>query len=116
MLPGIFVPISFFACIVLIVYIYYTNRNKERMALIDKGVDAGIFKSSNRPVSLLTFKLGFFLVGLGIGLLVGNILAASTKLQEEVAYFSMLLLFGGASLIIYHLLEKKIIEKYQKPN
>jgi hypothetical protein len=113
--PEIFVPISFFATIVLIVYIYYSNRNKERMALIEKGQDAGIFKSKNRPVYLLTFKLGFFLIGLGIGLLIGNILAASTRLEEEVAYFSMILLFGGISLIIYHLLEKRIIQKYQNP-
>jgi hypothetical protein len=114
-MEGIFVPISFFACIVLIVYIYFSNRNKERMALIEKGVDAGIFKSNHRRVNLLTFKLGFFLIGLGIGLLVGNIIAASTKLEEEVAYFSMVFLFGGISLIIYHVMEKKIMQKYQEP-
>jgi hypothetical protein len=111
----IFVPLSFFACIVLIVYIYYSNRNKERMALIEKGLDAGIFKSNHRPFSLLTFKLGFFLIGLGIGLLIGNIIAATTRLEDPVAYFSMIFLFGGASLIIYHLLERKIIQRYQKP-
>lgn len=113
-MEGIFVPLAFFASIVLIVYIYYSNRNKERMALIDKGVDAGIFKSS-RPASLLTFKIGFFFIGIGVGILIGNIIAATTRLEEEVAYFSMLFLFGGASLIIYHLLEKKLIQKYQKP-
>jgi hypothetical protein len=110
----IFIPLAFFASIVLIVYIYYTNRHKERMALIEKGLDAGIFRSS-RPVSLLTFKIGFFFIGLGIGILIGNIIAATTTLEEEVAYFSMLFLFGGASLIVYHLMEKKLIQKYQKP-
>jgi hypothetical protein len=108
------VPISIFASIVLIVYIIVSYRNKERMALIDKGLDAGIFKINRRPFNLLTFKLGFFLIGLGIGLLIGNIIAVTTRLEQEVAYFSMLLLFGGASLIVYHLLEKKIIQKYQK--
>jgi len=113
--PELFIPISFFATIVLIVYIFVSNRNKERMALIEKGLDAGIFKINRRPLYLLTFKLGFFLIGLGIGLLVGNILAATTRLEEEVAYFSMLFLCGGISLIIYHVMERKIIQKYEKP-
>jgi hypothetical protein len=113
-MEGLFIPLSFFASIVLIVYIYISNRNKERMALIDKGMDASIFQNKAPGFRILSFKLGFFLVGLGIGLLIGNILAAYTQLLEEVAYFSMLLLFGGASLIVFHLLEKTLLEKYHR--
>jgi hypothetical protein len=105
-MEGIFIPLSFFASIVLIVYIYYTNRNKERMALIEKGLDASIFRSP-KSTGLLTIKFAFLFIGIGIGILVGNILETTTRLNEEVAYFSMIFLFGGASLIIFHLLEKK---------
>jgi uncharacterized membrane protein YfcA len=104
-MDGILVPISFFACIVLIIYIFFTSRNKERLALIEKGADASLFKI--KGAFSATLKYGMFLMGVGIGILVGNIVAVSTSLEEVVAYFSMILLFGGASLIAYYLIEKK---------
>ena len=109
----ILIPLGFFASIVVIVYIFYANRNRERMALIEKGIGAEIFNQI-QPVSMLSFKIGFFLVGLGIGSLAGNIVATATMIEEGVAYFSMLMLFGGFSLILFHLLEKKFIQKYRK--
>jgi len=51
-----------------------------------------------------------FTVGIGLGILFGNIIAVNTSLAEETAYFSMIFLFAGASLIISHLLEKKNIK------
>jgi hypothetical protein len=50
-------------------------------------------------------------VGVAIGILLGNILEYTTPLDEEVAYFSMIFLFGGAGLIINYFLEKKNEEK-----
>ncbi len=101
----IMVPLGSFASIVLILYIYYTTRNKERMALIEKGADASLFRTGRKPFSVL--KFGMFLVGVGIGILAGNIIEVSTPLEDEVAYFSMILLFGGVSLIANYLIEKK---------
>jgi predicted MFS family arabinose efflux permease len=111
----ILIPLAFFATIVLIVYIFYTSRNKERLALINKGVGAEIFNKIPQA-SLFSFKIGFFLIGIGIGSLIGNIVAVNTALQQGVAYFSMILLFGGASLVIFHLLEKRIVQNYKKLN
>jgi uncharacterized membrane protein YiaA len=75
------------------------------MALIEKGADASLFQEwYEKTFSVL--KWGMFLVGIGIGILVGNILAVSTNLEEPVPYFSMILLFGGGSLIAYHLIER----------
>lgn len=112
-MEGILIPLGFFASIVLVVYIFYTNRNRERIALIDKGIGADIFNQIP-AYSMLSFKIGFFLVGLGIGSLIGNIVAVKTMLEDGVAYFSMILLFGGLSLILFHLLEKKFIRHYKK--
>ena len=104
-MEGIFVPIGFFAALVLILWVYYTNRNKERMALIEKGADASLFKVGSKKFPALQW--GVFLIGIGLGILAGNILAVSTNLEEEVAYFSMIFLFGGLSLIVNHLMDKK---------
>ena len=103
----ILIPISMFASIVLVLYLFITTRNKERMALIEKGADANLFKSKSKPFPAL--KIGMFIVGIGLGILFGNIIAANTTLQEETAYFSMIFLFAGSSLIISHLIEKKTI-------
>ena len=103
------IPLAFFASVVLVAYMFYSTRNKERMALIEKGADASLFRSGRKPFSVL--KFGMFFIGVGIGILAGNILAVSTNLEEPVPYFSMILLFGGASLIAYYLVEKKNSEK-----
>jgi hypothetical protein len=100
----IIVPLGFFASFVLIVYVYFTNRNKERLALIEKGADASLFKTSSKPFP--TLKIGMFLVGIGLGILMGSIVSSLTSLPEEVAFFSMILLLGGFSLIAYYLIEK----------
>lgn len=99
------VPISLFASIVLIMFLYYTTRNKERLALIEKGADANLFKSKSR--SFPTLKIGMFLIGIGLGILFGNIIAQSTSLTEETAYFSMIFLFAGIALVINFVIENK---------
>jgi hypothetical protein len=106
-MEGLLIPLGFFASVVLVLYIYYTNRNKERMALIEKGADASLFKARPRTLPAFpTLKLGMFLVGIGVGILMGNIVETLTRLQPETAYFSMILLFGGASLIANFMIEK----------
>ncbi len=97
------IPIAFFAMVYGIVYLLV--RRKERVALIEKGADANIFESSGyRPSSL---KWGLLLVGIGTGILLGKILAVYTTLNEEAAFFSMICMFGGIGLIIYHLIANK---------
>lgn len=85
--------------------VYLGIRRKERLALLEKGVDASFFIS--KKASSTTLKFGMLSVGVAIGILLGNILEVSTRLQEEVAYFSMIFLFGGLGLIINYFLEKK---------
>lgn len=106
----IIVPLAVFASIVLIFYIFFSTRNKERLALIEKGMDASIFKASKKSSPAL--KYGMFFVGIGIGVIAGNILAVYTSLEPATTFISMILLFGGASLITFHLIEtKKQIDK-----
>ena len=100
-------PIVFFAMFFALVYgmAYLLIRKKERLALIAKGVDATIFDSAKSQPSSL--KWGLLFVGIGTGILIGKVLAVYTTLQEEPAFFSMICLFGGIGLIIYHLIANK---------
>jgi hypothetical protein len=104
----ILIPITMFLCASGVLYVFFTTRHKERLALIEKGADPSLFQSK-KGRSNATMRIGMFLVGIALGILSGNILAAAGGLIEEVAYFSMIFLFGGISLIIYYILiEKKI--------
>ena len=101
------VPISMFAMIFGIVYILV--RKKERMALIQKGVDASLFESKKKVSGDL--KWGMLFVGIGAGILLGKIFAAVTVLGEEASMFSMICLLGGLSLMIYHFVERNLEKK-----
>jgi hypothetical protein len=114
-MEGILVPMAFFATIVLVVYIFYTNRSKERLALINKEIGADLLNRMP-SASLYSFKTGFFLIGLGLGSLAGNFMAMLTTLEDGVAYFSMLMLFGGMSLVVFYFLEKRLVKRHKGMN
>ena len=103
-MEGIFVPIGFFLAIFAILYVYWTTRSKERLALIDKGADATIFKS--RPSKYALLKWGIFLIGAAIGVISGE--AVSNVEDEVVAFFSMIFLFGGIGLIVAYFITRKL--------
>ncbi|HNS17057.1 MAG TPA: hypothetical protein PKH94_02080 [Bacteroidales bacterium] len=106
-MEDIFVPISVFGTILGIVYLII--RKRERLALIDKGVDASIFMTKKQTDA--TLKWGLFLIGLGVGLLIAEILVKTTTMSDEAAYFSMIFLFGGIALLVSFFLDKKNASK-----
>ncbi len=102
----ILIPISVFAMVVIIVYLVI--RKKERMALIEKGLTADILESHKRRDFASSLKWGVLAIGVGLGILVGRILVVHANMGEEEAFFSMVFLFGGTSLIIYHFLLRRM--------
>jgi hypothetical protein len=80
-------------------------RRKERMLIIEKGANPPEIKSDMPRFSSL--KFGLLFVGVGAGIITGSIIAASTIIEEEVAYGSMVFIFGGIALLIDHLIERK---------
>jgi hypothetical protein len=106
-MEGIFVPIGFFLAIFAILYVYWTTRTKERLALIEKGADANIFKTEPSKYALL--KWGIFLIGLSVGVITG--FALSNVVTEVVAFFTMIFFFGGIGLIVAHFVTNKLAKK-----
>lgn len=100
------VPVVFFISIAVVLYVFIQARHRERMAMIEKGYDASLLQgnASSRTGKFGALKIGIVAIGVGVGLLAGSILEAVTSLNDEVAYFSMIALFGGLGLIVYYLL------------
>lgn len=105
----VFIPIVMFLTIFGIVYLTVSARHKERMALIDKGLDASILKAENKG-RFGALKFGLLLIGAALGLLVGSLLENYTRMEEPVAYFSMLFLFGGLGLTLFYFIVKNKAE------
>jgi hypothetical protein len=100
-----------FGAIVAIVYI--GTRRKERMAMLEKGVDASVFFSKKTSSNEYSLKYGLLLIGLAIGILFGNLLANSEPFAEaeEASYFSMIFLFGGLALLINYFIARKMFNE-----
>lgn len=109
----ILIPIAFFASIFGIVYVVISARNKERLAMIEKGVDAGIFAKGNesqtRKYSALMF--GILFIGVSLGLITGVFMRTWNILPDPINYFAMILLFGGTSLLVYY----SIVNRKEEP-
>ncbi len=106
----IIVPVAIFAMIYGIVYL--SIRRKERMALLDRGLDPRSFEKPTTGFS--TLKYGLLLTGIGLGILIANFVVKAGTMEEEAAYFSFVALFGGVALIIDYLLERSILKKHNK--
>jgi ABC-type Mn2+/Zn2+ transport system permease subunit len=91
------------------VLVYYFSRkakNKERMALIEKGVDASIYLKEETTFHTV-LMWGMLMGGIGLGLLLGYILSIYTPMREEAIMPIMALLFGGIGLIGYYVYRRK---------
>ena len=113
-----FVFVSLFIIIFGIFYLHYSTRNKERLALIEKGADASIFfsakaqKKSSAPIwKVLIFNLAVLLIGIGTGVFMGAILEAYSAIEVEVGYTASIFLMAGLGLFTGFMLSKKLIDK-----
>lgn len=105
--------IALFATVFGIYYVHVSTRNKERMALIDKGADASLFNTGKEGQkslfnwNKLTLKTGMFLMGIGIGIIAGSVLDNYDVMQNGPDYVSMIFLFGGLSLVLFYIVDRK---------
>jgi hypothetical protein len=112
-MEGLIASIGFFATVFGVFYIFIVTRNKERMALIEKGADASLFNTGKGVTRVptnwgkITLKFGMFLVGIALGIVIGALLSQAGVLNEGANYLSMILLFGGLSLVLFYVIDRK---------
>ncbi|HET6559357.1 MAG TPA: DUF6249 domain-containing protein [Prolixibacteraceae bacterium] len=104
------IPIVLFLSIFASLYVFLTTRNKERLALIEKGGDPSLFKHREATSGYSNFKYGLFLIGIALGIMAGYFLN-DAGMDEGPAYFSMIFLFGGIGLVVSFLLQEKLVKK-----
>lgn len=93
-------------------------RNKENMAMIDKGLDPSIRPEKPRPAPFRNLKWGLLLVGSGLGLLAAYLMDNTFLYNlghdrfgndggNVAIYFAMIAIGGGLGLISSYRIEKK---------
>ena len=101
-----------FGVIFAIFYLHYSTRNKERLALIEKGVDASIFLKGERktpPVwKVIILNLALLLMGIGLGVFIASILHYSMGVADDVAYPGTIFFMSGLGLFTGFNLTKKL--------
>jgi hypothetical protein len=105
----ILVPIGMFAMIFGIVYL----TKRERMAMIERGMDPRRYKPQSAPFQ--TLKWGLLLIGAGAGLFLAyvfdhtvfNNMRGSDDDGNVAIYFALIAIFGGLGLFLSYKMEKK---------
>jgi len=99
-----------FGSIFGVFYLYFSTRNKERLALIEKGADASIFvrgkAEKTAPIwKILILNLALLLMGIGAGIAIGSLII-SAGVMEEVAIGTTFITAGAALLIGFFMTKK----------
>jgi hypothetical protein len=114
----IIIPIFLFGGTAAVLWKYFEGRHKERMAMIEKGVNPAEFKSASpfrlwQGSVLSNLKWGLLLVFVGIGLMVGLQMEYNYGFHEGSAVFGSMLITGGAALIIFYIIAAKKMKDKQ---
>jgi len=112
-MAGIVISTGFFAMIFGIVYLY----KRERMAMIERGMDPRRYKPQSAPFQ--TLRWGLLFIGAGVGLFLAYVLGHTvfSKIGDmddggNVAiYFALIAIFGGSGLFLSYRIEKKEADK-----
>ena len=107
----LFIPIiavgGFFAAIITFIYMYYRTRHVQNMALIETGQDSDMLRSQMGRNFGTGLKTGLLLIGLGVGFILGTLLANANGWDEPAGVIPMAMIGGGIGLVINHLIEKR---------
>jgi hypothetical protein len=85
-------------------YLYFSTRNKERLALIEKGADATIFvrgKQQTAPIwKVFILNIALLFMGIGIGVFIASLLDHYTTLDNDAVYPATIFLMAGIGLFV----------------
>ena len=101
------VSLAAFATIFGIIYIIVMTRYRERMSMLEKGVTPSTF-DPKISFGSSTLKFGMLSVGIAFGILAGNVLYKNEIIERAPAFFAMIFLFGGLSLILNFVIDRKL--------
>ena len=124
LLVPIFGMLTSFGSIFGIFYIYMTIRNKERMALIENGLNPNAFgNQENNGLKRWMLRLSLVSIGISLGVIIAFVLIeifrggeTNKYYLDDVFYPSCIFLFGGLGLLSSYFIELKLDKKEKSTN
>ena len=109
----VIVFLALFGTVFGIAYVFLTTRNRERLALIEKGMDASAFATKGSKFSIAKFilNLALLFMGIGMGIFIGNYLSNALNMDRDFMIPSMLFVFGGLGLVVGFFITRRLEEK-----
>ncbi|MGN6477766.1 MAG: DUF6249 domain-containing protein [Flavipsychrobacter sp.] len=111
------IPIVLFICAATTLFGIFYLRNKENMALIERGINPR--ESYRKFGSLAYLKYALMMIGAGIGLLIAYLIDINMITrgfgvgpQHPALYFSLIPICAGIGLVLSYNIEKKEMQKY----
>lgn len=109
------IPIFLFGGTAAVLVVYFNNRHKERMAMIEKGISVSALKGTPmrewlKANPLSSLKWGLLATFVGLGIFVAEWLDRMFFLHESV-YFATTLVFGGIALIVFYFIANSKMNK-----
>lgn len=102
--PEIIVVPIVFGAIFGVFYLFFSTRNKERLALIEKGADASIFMSKRQDTApvwkVFILNLAVLLMGIGAGILLALMIQNILGITEDALYPGVIFLTAGTGLLV----------------
>ncbi|MCJ0742216.1 DUF6249 domain-containing protein [Pedobacter montanisoli] len=100
--------LSFCICLFLAWFFSHRAKHRERMLMIEKGLNPTEEGKKNKNVQSLSMKLGLVILGLGFGLAVIAFLANFGILgRSDAMPIAILALSGGGALIFANYIENR---------
>jgi len=97
-----YLGISINFVVLFIIYKVLKMRSKERLSLIEKGMDPSLARPKLDKNPLNYLKYGLLLIGMALGVVSGYLLNLFFDIPEFVAYSAMILLFCGLLLLYFY--------------
>ena len=112
-----FVFIVFFGTFFGIVYLFFSTRHKERMALIEKGESADLFVANKRKSAIplyavILINLGIIGIGVGIGIILGQVLNY-IGMDDDISFPASIFICLGVALLTGFKITRRVDEHYR---
>ncbi|PRZ28122.1 DUF6249 domain-containing protein [Flavobacterium granuli] len=113
--PDILALPVIFGAIFGVFYLFFSTRNKERLALIEKGADASIFMSKRQDAApiwkVFILNLAVLLMGIGAGILLALIIQDLFGVTSEALFPGVIFLTAGTGLLVGFKMTKDLEKK-----
>ena len=111
-----FIPIAICLTIFGVAYTYFTYRNKERLALLESGLDLEYFKKRLQRKQVFLMSFGMVFIGFALGVLTGFFFEKYLLIHYNPneyrnypqAYIIMVALCMGISMLIAFFMNRKL--------